>query len=395
MEIRTFEAFSMKDAVKQVKDTFGTDAVILETKTKPSPAGSGRIYEVTAAPATESFSEASSTSRRGARGSSSVDKEMIIDWQRKLNHFENRLDEIYNKSIRREHLISMESSIEEVRSVLLDYLSQKDESSYKGLHPKIADIVKRLKIMNLDEDVISQLSKHLTALSPDPSKIEDAFEFYQGQAIRWMMKRIKISPRWNAMDGEVQVHTFIGPSGAGKSSIVCKLAAEYHLNEKRKVLLVSFDNRRLGAAEQMRLYAKVLGVPFETISQASDLQTVINRHSSCEIVLLDTAGRSPKSNESIDELSLLSDNNYNHNYHLVLSMTDQKTQVERSIKAFMGLGVSSLMFTKMDESWTYGEVFNAMYKWGIPISWFGVGHKIPEDLERASRERIVERIIGL
>ena len=209
------------------------------------------------------------------------------------------------------------------------------------------------------------------------------------------MKRIKISPRWSAIDGETQIHTFVGPSGVGKSSMVCKLAAEHFIKNKRKVLLVSFDNRRLGSSEQMRLYAKVLGVEFETISQISDLENAIERNRKCEIVLLDTAGRSPKSLDGIEGLTEIKKLDYEHNFHLVLSMTDQKSQVERSIKSFMPLGIGSLMFTKMDESWSFGEVFNAMFKWGIPISWFGVGHKIPEDLERGSRERIIERILGL
>ena len=209
------------------------------------------------------------------------------------------------------------------------------------------------------------------------------------------MTRTKISPRWGAFDGETQIHTFVGPSGVGKSSMVCKLAAEYHLKDKRNVLIVSYDNQRLGSAEQMRLYAKVLGTSFETISSISDLNGVIKKHSDCEIVLVDTAGRSPKSTNAIEEMQTLKDLEYSNNFHLVLSMTDQKTQVERTIRSFVKLGVSSLMFTKMDESWSYGEVFNTMHKWGIPISWFSVGQNIPEDIERASRERVVERIIGL
>ena len=178
MEIRTFEAFSMKDAVKQVKDTFGIDAVILETKSKPAPAGKGLVYEVKAAPASESFTESSSTRSGGSGVASNVlDKATVIDWQRKLGAFEERLDNIYNKAIRREHLISVESSIEEVRCILLDYLSKRDDSSFRGLHPKISELIQRLKIMNIDEDIISQLANHLKVLTPDPNKIEDSLIF--------------------------------------------------------------------------------------------------------------------------------------------------------------------------------------------------------------------------
>ena len=319
----------------------------------------------------------------------------LIAWQRKLENFETKLESIYEKALRREHLISLESSVEEVRTILIDYLSKKGDSSFNGVKEPIANLIKRLKIMNLDENVVSQLVKHLTSIPEGEGGFDDSYEFYQSHAIRWMMKRTKIAPRWSIMDGETQVHTVVGPAGVGKSSLVCKLAAEYKLKEKRNVLIVGYDNHRLGSTEQMRLYSKVLGCAFETISKTEDLVGVIEKRSDAELVLIDTAGRSPKSSAAIDDVLDLKKSKYSHQFHLALSMTDQKTQVERTIRSFAKLGIASLMFTKMDESWSYGEVFNAMQKWGIPISWFGIGQKIPEDLERATRERLVERIIGL
>ena len=140
MEIRTFEAFTMKDAVKQVKDQFGLDAVILETKTKPSTAGKGMVYEVTAAPAGESFVDGASKRSNTVRSSTSVDRESLIEWQRKLNSFETKLDGIYEKSLRREHLISIESSVEELRVILMDYLRKDESSVFKNAEPAVAEI---------------------------------------------------------------------------------------------------------------------------------------------------------------------------------------------------------------------------------------------------------------
>ena len=114
-----------------------------------------------------------------------------------------------------------------------------------------------------------------------------------------------------------------------------------------------------------------------------------------DLVLVDTAGRSPNISEGIESLSFFGNMEANHQFYLVLSMTDQKSQIEGSINDFIGLGIGSLIFTKMDESWSFGEFINGMYKWVIPLSWFGIGHKIPEDLERASQERLVERILGI
>ncbi len=395
MEIRTFEANSMKEAIKQVKDTFGSDAIILETKQKANRLNQGKLFEITAAPG-KKFNRNNKYGASGADKSyMNIDSAEIINWQRKLDVFSDKLEDIYEKSLKREHLIAIESSIEEVRTLVVDYLSRKSDSIFRGVNEPISNMIKQLKIMNVNESSISHVVKFLKSLPEQASKNEDIFEYYQKHTIRWFMKRIRISQQWNHMEGENQIHVIMGPTGVGKSSMVAKLASYFIKKEKKQVVIVGFDNHRLGSTEQMRLSAKVLDVPFVKMSNVSELDGIANQYAEADMILVDTGGRSPKIAKGIDELCEFKENNANIRFHLVLSMTDQKSQVERVIRSFSKVGISSLLFTKMDESCSYGEVYNAMDRWGIPLSWFGIGYRIPEDLEKASRERVIERIIGL
>ena len=393
MNIQTFEGQTMKDAIRQVKSVFGSDAIILETKEKFSENTGGRVFEVTASPGGAQKGAESGGSVGPSSKGMRISPTELIEWQQKLDSFENKISSIYEKSLKREHLISIESSIEEVRTLVVDYLSRKSDSTFRGVSEPVANIIKQLKVMSVNDTTVSGLVKHLKSV-PE-GKNEDLFEYYQKHAIRWLMKRIKISPKWSPMDGSTQLHIVVGPSGVGKSSMVAKLASYFKQKEDKNVIVVSFDNHRLGSTEQMRIYSKVIGTPFETIRSAGDLTRVLKKHRNADMILVDTGGRSPKNSEAIEELAELKELPVTPDFHLALSMTDQKTQVERVIRSFSKLGIASLLFTKMDESWSYGEVYNAMDKWGIPLGWFSIGYRIPEDIEKASRERVVERIMGI
>lgn len=112
-------------------------------------------------------------------------------------------------------------------------------------------------------------------------------------------------------------------------------------------------------------------------------------------MLIDTAGVSPKNPAAITALSELKANGMPVDFHLCLSATSKESQVEQEIRAFLNLGINSLIFSKLDESWAFGEIFNASRKWSIPLSFFSIGQQIPDDIERSTRERVIERIFGL
>ncbi len=389
MDIRTFEAFSMKDAVKSVKKVLGVDAVILSTKEKPAPGGKGTLYEVTAA-------AAGSTRKTGAsRGEASHGTGIGGEQDTRLDATLARLTTLSDQSPTKRQVAALESGMQELKLLLVETLRGKDGSTLQDLPEAIVPIDRQLRVMGVSDVAIAELVKHLRTIPPPERGSDDASGYYRDQAVRWMMKRIKIASRWTVMPGSVSYHALVGATGVGKSAFVAKLAALYSMREKHKVAVVSLDNQRLAAAEQMRVFCKIIGVPFLTAQNAQDVQNVTSIHRDVELVLIDTAGTSPKNADAISELESLKLAGIPCEYHLCLSVTEKETQMEQAIRSFSRLGLNSLIFTKLDESWSFGEIYNLSKKWTLPLSFFGIGGDVPDDLERATRERVIERIFGL
>lgn len=389
MNVKTFEAFSMKDAVAAVRKEFGADAVILSSKEKVGGDSKGKVYQVTAA--------APTSMRKGGASAAETGSDDLREVFGYMRNMEKKIDALSDVICSQEQLTNLESGLEEIKSLVLEALRSQGGSIQENLPEAVQRIYHALKSTGVEEVRLVELMRQLSNVEI-PGKLTDQNEIYENyreHAVKWLLKKIKIAPMATDMAGSPSVQVFVGTTGVGKSSTVAKLAAFLHLKKKRKVLLVSFDNVRLAANEQMRIYAKVLGVPFEQIDDPMDLETIIAKYRDIDTVLLDTAGRSPKKALKMDDLSALKNLNIPIEFHLVLPTTEKEEQLDRSIRAFSKLGIASLIFTKMDETWSYGEIFNLTNRWSLPLSYFGVGQNIPEDFERATRERVVERLLGL
>jgi flagellar biosynthesis protein FlhF len=136
-------------------------------------------------------------------------------------------------------------------------------------------------------------------------------------------------------------------------------------------------------------------VPFLAANAAEDLLKVHETFRGTELVLIDTAGISPKNKSGIQALAAIKNLNLPIDFHLCLSSTESQSQLDNEVRSFLSTGLSSLVFSKLDESWAYGEIFNLSKTWSLPLSFFSIGQQIPDDIERATRERVIERIFGL
>ncbi len=388
MDIKTFEAFSMKDVIKSVKQTLGGDAVILSTKEKASPNGKGTVYEVTAA--------ASSSNRKtGTSHQHQHLQQMNPASSLDFDALNVRLASIAEQIPTKRHLTNMDAGIHELKLLLLEALRVKDNSQFEDVPLALANIMTQLKVMGVNESSIIELVKHLRSLPPPEGKTTTEDEYFRGQAIRWMMKRIKIAPKWVVMKGTTAYQVVIGPTGVGKSSTIAKLAAHYKMKERANVMVVSMDNHRIAAADQMRVLCKIIGVPFATVSSPEEIASIVSANRDLELVLVDTGGISPKNPSQIEQLANFKSSSMPFDFHLCLSITDKEQQMDAAIRAFSVIGLNSIVFSKLDESWSFGEIYNLSKKWGLPLSFFAIGQDIPDDIERATRERVIEKLFGL
>jgi flagellar biosynthesis protein FlhF len=183
--------------------------------------------------------------------------------------------------------------------------------------------------------------------------------------------------------GRPEVIALVGPTGVGKTTTVAKLAARLALRERLKVGLVSCDGYRLGAPDQAKSFARVLGLPIELCGSERELRSALSAHRDRDVVLVDTAGRSPHDSERLAEISALVE--VRAHCHLVLSATKRDEELAAARERFgAAVPCESLIFTKLDEAERLGAVLNTAHRSGLPISWLGTGQCIPDDLERAT-----------
>jgi flagellar biosynthesis protein FlhF len=393
MDVKTFEAFTMKDALKAVKTHFGSDAVILNTREKASEGGrKGKMYEVTAA--RTSTVQARGSGATQAPSDSSLGRDALFEMLDYFKTIERSIKAMSDDLAKRQDLFRLDAGLHELRSMVFELSQRQSDHLMHEMPAAMAQIFQRLALMSVQDSEQKKLSDYLKSLKPTTEDSgEQSFNFYQGHAIRWMMKKIKVAPLWNSSSGEQAVQVIVGPAGSGKSSLVAKIAAAYL--GKQRLIIVSADTRKLAAKEQLRVLARVLNVPFEAIEHPSELPDALRKHKSWDLCIVDTGAHCPRSKDDLKDLLAFKDLDLPLQFHLALSITEKEEQMDRMVRGFSPLGLQSLIFNRLDECWSYGEIFNICVRWSMPLSYFGVGGSVPEDLERASRERVVERIFGL
>ncbi len=186
---------------------------------------------------------------------------------------------------------------------------------------------------------------------------------------------------------------FLGPSGVGKTTTIAKLAAHYQVEHRRSIALITLDTYRIAAVEQLRLYANTLGIPMEIALTRRDAVTCIRRHHDRDLILVDTGGRNPMDPSYLDELRRLAVLDQPVETHLVLAATTREQDLLATVHRFADFPVDRLLFTKLDETSGVGSLLTVHRQTGIPLSYFGTGQRVPDDLEPATAERLADVLL--
>jgi len=185
---------------------------------------------------------------------------------------------------------------------------------------------------------------------------------------------------------------FLGPTGVGKTTTLAKIAARLSLVENKKIGLITADTYRIAAVEQLKTYSEILGIPLEVIYEASELQEAIEKFKDKDYILIDTAGRSHKSKELKSDYDDLVRYLKDVKIYLVMSMTTSFKDLKSIIDSYGFLKEYRLLFTKLDEATSYGNILNLKVLTGKPLSYFTIGQSVPDDIEVADKERIIQYI---
>jgi flagellar biosynthesis protein FlhF len=322
-----------------------------------------------------------------------------------VNEYETRLgsselpqsDPIVNAT-NSEDINSLKNDIRRLKDIVeelkYDQVSLQDIKSLENNSSEIREEFNSLLRNGVDRKYAASLVKQAVFSIPkdhieNTEKVLDAIALELMQNIR-VENILPIRP-----GGEQRVYAFFGPTGVGKTTTIAKIASDAMLTKNLKVGLINIDAYRVGASDQLATYAKILSAPFRNATNEQELERALNEFKPMDIILIDTTGRSQKDQESLTEMKKMVDGFSKIKSILVLSSTTRDQELYDIINRFKIFKPQSLVFSKLDESTVYGCIYNVTLKTGLPIAYFTMGQRVPEDIEVASPERVADLIMDI
>lgn len=195
--------------------------------------------------------------------------------------------------------------------------------------------------------------------------------------------------------GQCRLIALVGPTGVGKTTTIAKLAANFHLRDQHRVGLITVDTYRIAAVDQLRTYADIIDLPMEVVSTPREMRAAIDRLADLDLVLMDTAGRSPRDDVRIQELrAILAEANADE-IQLVLSSVASTSSLVKSAQQFSRVGTTSLVLTKLDEATGLGNLIPLFRNCELPVSYLTNGQNVPHDIESAHSTKLARIILGM
>ena len=182
----------------------------------------------------------------------------------------------------------------------------------------------------------------------------------------------------------------LGPTGVGKTTTIAKMAARSVLEKKKKVGFITTDTYRIAAIEQLKTYAGLLQAPVEIVYNAEDYKKAIEKLDYLDVIFIDTAGRNYKEVKYVNDLQQLINFNEQAESFLVVSLTAKERDIESIIEQFDKVPIGKFIFTKLDETNSIGAMFNLMIKYKKGLAYYTNGQEVPEDIEQADLEVLFE-----
>ncbi|MBC7342896.1 MAG: flagellar biosynthesis protein FlhF [Clostridia bacterium] len=199
----------------------------------------------------------------------------------------------------------------------------------------------------------------------------------------------------SGMQPSSKVLSFVGPTGVGKTTTLAKLAALMAVYHRKRVALITTDTYRIGAVEQLRTYAEILGVPLEVANSPGQLRQQVSAHQDKDYIFIDTAGRPSRNAMMIQEVAGFTKGVGSSETYLVLSCGTKTEDLFRIVKDFRPTQYRKLIFTKLDETESLGNIANIGASTGLPIAYITTGQRVPDDIEAAQPRRLAELIVGV
>ncbi len=259
-----------------------------------------------------------------------------------------------------------------------------------GIGQDFAFMYQKLVEAGVSQEIATEILKAAQA-SIDPAHAKK-----RAAVDAWVAKRILDSTQLVQDPFKGRIHSFVGPSGAGKTSALIKFASHLVVNENKKVAIVSGDTSKVGAVDQMKIFCRILNIPFAMARSRTDWEWVLSQLSNVDYILFDSPGSQLRELDEIHALKqMLPPDVTGSTTHLVISATSKDTDAFEMARRYRSVNVNDVIFTNLDQSVQHGVIYNFQLKNSLPLHSFGIGSRIPEDFEPATKERVLDLIFKL
>jgi len=290
----------------------------------------------------------------------------------------------------KQDITPLQKELGELKSLLYSVVRNQTPSLGNAVPPQLVSWFQRLKDTGMDESVAAKLIQITEKkLSPEECAVRKKVDRFLQAAIRQSITVARISRGKGP-----HVAALVGPTGVGKTTTLAKLAAHAALQQKAKVALITLDTYRIAAVEQLKTYARIMDIPVQVALNLGELRSAIQFHQDKDLILIDTAGHSPRDQEAMTTLEAFLDGQDDIEVHLVLSATTKAGDLADIVAKFAPLEPAYLVFTKLDETSSYGQLFNQIIRTKKPVSYVTTGQNVPEDFDFASAEMLAALFVG-
>lgn len=282
-------------------------------------------------------------------------------------------------------------ALNEVRDMLTDiYAKTHMKSAPEELFNAYLALINNCVSEKLAQNIIAKLQKKLV---PEQLARKDAVNQALKLAIKNLLKNV--SPI-QMKSGKTGVIAFIGPTGVGKTTTIAKIASNITIFQKKKVGVITADATRIGAADQLQKIVEIIKLPFIKVDSEDPkaIQEAVRKMSGNDVILIDTAGRSPLDKERMAELRKTLAVIKPDETHLVLSITTNLQTIDAQLEKFADFKYDKLILTKLDETTKFGLILDVLSKVKISLSYITTGQVIPYDIEMPDAEKLTKLIVG-
>lgn len=407
MKVKKFYGVDNYDVISKVKNELGTDAVILHQRKVKQKGVLGvfkkPMIEVVAAIEED---EAATTSFKP--------KNLVKDPKENFNHLfqdtvavnkkSSAIDTLnqvntdkLQKSDLKQRVVSktdsdLKKEIDDIKNLLGTVVHQMQHihtqnSTDEATNPYHSYLYNMMLENEMDEELIRELLNSGNFEGTNELEIENK-EALRETLLQFVPKSINNKP-----DFKSKVIFFVGSTGVGKTTTIAKIAANYSLEKGLKVGLISADTYRIAAVAQLKIYSDILNIPLEVIYSSEEIHGAIKRLENRDIIMIDTAGRSHKNDEHVEELSTLLKEIDDKEVYLVVSATTKNSDLKDIIHTYNFIDDYKIIFTKLDEVSTYGPILNIAMRNPQCISYVTTGQSVPDDIEMISSNTILNMLL--